>query len=141
MAMLWIKALHVMAVVTFASGLLLASLLLGLLRTAPTPRLPQERRLLIAARHCDRWITTPALLLVWMLGLLMAVHAGWFGSRWLTGKLVLAGALSALHGVQAGMLHRLLDSAEPAPAWVRRAYAAALLAILGCVLLVVLKPG
>jgi putative membrane protein len=53
-----------------------------------------ERRLLLA-------ITTPAMIVTWLLGLWLAWSGGWYASGWLQAKVVLAVALSALHGLYA----------------------------------------
>lgn len=136
----WLKAAHLLAVVTFAGGLLLTAVVLRLQHASPTPRLPSERRLLVAARRWDRTVTTPALALVWLLGLTMAVRAGWMGAPWLLGKLVLVAGLTVLHGTQAGVLQRLVAEQAPPPRWTRHAVAPMLAAVATCVLLVALKP-
>ncbi|MCM5682803.1 CopD family protein [Schlegelella sp. S2-27] len=141
MTLLWLKAAHLLAVVTFVGGLLLTTILLHLLHGSPVPRLPQERRLVVAVRHWDRAVTTPALALVWLLGMAMAVRAGWMGAPWLLGKLVLVAGLSAWHGLQAGWLQRLVADQVTPPRWTRRVVGPLLAAVAGCVLLVVLKPS
>jgi putative membrane protein len=50
-----------------------------------------ERRLLTA-------IMTPAMVATWIFGLWLAGSGGWYASGWLQVKVVLAVALSALHG-------------------------------------------
>jgi putative membrane protein len=50
-----------------------------------------ERRLL-------KVIINPAMILSWILGVWLGVAGGWFSSGWLSLKLVLVLALSALHG-------------------------------------------
>lgn len=138
---LWIKALHVAAVVAWVGGLLVLSLVLGSLATAPVPNLPQERRLMIAVGRWDRAVTTPAMMLAWVLGIAMALHAGWFSSPWLVIKLVLVVALSALHGVMAGTLRRMSEDHVRRPAaGLRFAGGATVIATTAIALLVVVKP-
>jgi uncharacterized membrane protein len=92
-------------------------------------------------RGWDRKVTTPAMLLVWALGMTMAVQAGWFSSRWLMIKLVLVFGLSALHGVQSGTLRRMARSANRSPpAHLRYAAPAILVAIAAIAVLAVVKP-
>jgi putative membrane protein len=142
MTWLVLKALHVAAVVTWAAGLLMLALLLGILATAPAVRLPQERRVALALLAWDRRATAPAMLMAWALGLAMASHAGWFGAPWLQAKLVLALLLSGGHGLLAGTLRRLTAENGRAPSHHLRhvplgiVVATALVAVL-----VVIKPG
>jgi putative membrane protein len=51
-----------------------------------------ERRLLTA-------IMTPAMVATWIFGLWLAWSGGWYASGWLQAKVILAVALSALHGL------------------------------------------
>jgi len=141
MSFLWIKAFHIVAMVTWIGGMLMLCLLLGTLSRAPVLRLPQERRLMFMVRRWDRTITTPAMVLTWILGLAMALQTGWLAMPWLQVKLSLALALAASHGMLAGKLRQMTGDAA-SPPWVGLRFAAgatmattALIAVL-----VVLKP-
>jgi protoporphyrinogen IX oxidase len=141
MMYLWIKALHLAAVVTFIGGLLMLSILLGALTSAPAPHLPQERRLMLLVARWDKIVTTPAMAIVWILGITMAVHSGWFASSWLPVKLLFVVALSALHGIMSGTLRRMTGSQNQRPnKMIRFASGFALACTLVITLLVVLKP-
>jgi len=141
MIFLWIKALHVAAVVTWVAGLLMLSLVLSILATAPAPSLPQERRLMAALARWDRTVTSPAMVLAWVLGISLAVHGGFFTATWLAAKLVLVVALSALHGVLAGTLRRLSSGSTRRPAIsLRFACGFTVVGVTAIASLVVLKP-
>ena len=107
-AYLWLKALHVAAAMMFVGGLLAISIVL--LHVA-APGAPQ-RSLAISVHRWDRRVTVPALLLVWALGLTLAVEGRHLGEGWLQLKLILVAALSGLHGIQSGKLRRLAGGAE-----------------------------
>lgn len=107
MMYLLLKSLHVVAVLGFASGLLLQVHVLRLYRGLPLPQMPDERQLLLRVQYWDRLVTVPALTLTWIFGLAAALHAGWFASGWLKAKLVCVVLLSMLHGLQSGELRRL----------------------------------
>lgn len=141
MSFLWIKVLHVAAMVTWMGGLLVLCLMLGALSTAPMPRLPQERRLMVIVRRWDLKITTPAMALTWLCGFAMAIHAGWLMQPWLVVKLSFVFALSALHGLLSGKLREVIEG-EAGPAWrgLRYSAVATLLSVASIVTLVVLKP-
>ena len=68
---------------------------------------PEQRRAILAFRTWDYLLTTPAMLLVWAVGLALVLWAHWFHSGWLRAKLTLVLVLSALHGIQSGTLRRL----------------------------------
>jgi protoporphyrinogen IX oxidase len=112
----WLRALHVAAALAFVGGVLAAALLLPLL--AGRAALADEVDAARALRDWQQRVTTPSMLLVWVLGLTLASQVGWFLSGWLRVKLILVLALSGLHGVQSGALRRLAGGAPgrtPAP--------------------------
>ncbi len=139
---LLLKVVHVAAVITWIGGLLLVALSLSTLSGAALPVLPQERRWLLAVQRWERRVTTPAMLLAWVAGIAVASRNHWFGAGWLSVKLVLVFLLSALHGVQAGTLRRLLRGSTDAqvPRLLRLAPQLALVCTTAIVALVVLKP-
>lgn len=105
----WCKALHVAAAITFVAGVLAAAVFLS---AVPPGRDGTAR----AVHRWDRRVTTPAMLLVWALGLTLALEGGWFHAGWLSAKLALVVALSGVHGVQSAKLRRLAGgSAAKAP--------------------------
>ncbi len=103
MTYLWLKALHVSAAVAFVGGMLAEAVCLAVLTSAGTASCVQARMAGVV-RRWDRGMTTPAMLLVWALGLALAVDGGWFPSRWLRVKLVFA---------VAGLPRPLYPSARP----------------------------
>ncbi len=96
----WLKALHVAAAITFVAGVLNVAVVLAAAQ-------PERTGMARAVRHWDQRVTTPAMLLVWALGLALALTGGWFRSGWLLAKLVLVIGLSGVHGVQSAKLRRL----------------------------------
>ncbi|HEY0685443.1 MAG TPA: CopD family protein [Steroidobacter sp.] len=109
MTYLLIKSLHVWAIILWMAGVLVQSLLL---RPRHAPSGPEQQTLQLL-RRWDRLATAPAMLLVWITGLLLAAQGGWFGNRWLSLKLVIVVALSAMHGVLAGHMRALSESRSP----------------------------
>ncbi len=93
---LWIKALHVIAVISWMAGMLYLPRLFvyhsaaesGSVQSATFKTM--ERRLLMA-------IMTPAMVTAWASGLWMAVEAGFFQAPWFHVKLTLALAMTAAH--------------------------------------------
>ena len=128
-----LKALHVAAAFTFFAGVLGAAVFLAAADAGSAGALR-------AMRRWDQRVTTPAMLLVWALGLTLALSGGWFKAPWLIAKLGFVVALSGLHGVQSAKLRRMAGGG-PAPAPSRMAAPLAVVAILVIALLAVLKPG
>ena len=107
---LTIKAFHVAAIIIWTGGMLLVALLLASMRPTAGPFLLPEHRLLAVLHRWNRRVTTPAMVSAWVLGLAMAMLGHWFAAMWLSAKLAVVLALSALHGVQAGTLRRLIGN-------------------------------
>jgi len=106
MIYLVLKALHVVAVMTFVGGVLSNALILRIFRaSAPGDMLRQ--RVIPVARAWDRLATTPAMAVVWAAGIALAIEGHWFGHPWLTVKIIAVIALSGIHGVHSGRLRRL----------------------------------
>ncbi|WP_107310421.1 CopD family protein [Burkholderia metallica] len=132
MIYLWLKAVHVAAVVTFVGGLLMLAVGVRIANLAVHR----------AVRRWDRTVTAPALALVWIAGIALALSGHWFGAAWLSVKLVVVAALSMLHGLLAGTLRRMeRDDLVIVPAsWLGRTTAAVVAATAIVVGLVVIKP-
>lgn len=99
----WLKAMHLASVMVFVGGVLSVSVFLASAAPAAPPA--------SLARAVLRWdgrVTAPAMLLVWALGLTLAVGSGRFADLWLQAKLVFVVLLSGFHAVQTGRLRRAL---------------------------------
>ena len=128
----WLKAFHVAAAITFVAGMLGAAVFLAAARADPAE----------TARAIHRWdhaVTTPAMLLVWTLGLTLALMGGWFHDAWLFAKLVFVVALSGVHGVQSAKLRRMAGG-DAAVAPSRLVAPLVVSFAIAIVILVVVKP-
>ncbi len=134
----WFKAAHIFAMVLWMSGMVFVALALSHAATVDL----RDRRALTALRRWDRLVTTPSMLAVWLLGLIMAQSAGWWTSGWLQIKLALVFVLSGVHGVLAGRLRRLAGAPEGSLPQRIALFVPAMLCLLAAViLLAVLKPS
>lgn len=125
-----LKAAHIIAMVAWLAGM--AAVALALLKPSP--------KLLKLLKSYDRKVTTPAMLLVWVAGISLAIQGGWFGSGWLWAKIILVTIMSGLHGAISGRLRRYCNETSPAPASEARVFLLVEFAILvGVVLLVTTK--
>jgi protoporphyrinogen IX oxidase len=97
---LWIKALHVMAIISWMAGMLyLPRLFVYHADAAPGSDRSEtfkimERRLLFA-------IMTPAMIVAWATGLFLAIDAGFFRAPWFHTKLLLVCLMTGSHFVLA----------------------------------------
>ncbi|MFG1401219.1 protoporphyrinogen oxidase HemJ [Xanthobacter sediminis] len=140
MLYLWIKALHVMAVIAWMAALLYMPRLfvyhaMALKGSAQSETFKvMERRLLKA-------ISNPAMIVTWIAGLFLAYEGGWYTQGWFHAKLALVLALSAVHGFQARWVREFAaDANERTAKFYRIANEVPTLLMIGIVILVVVKP-
>ncbi|MEO7634042.1 MAG: CopD family protein [Sphingomicrobium sp.] len=96
-AYLWVKAAHVTFVIFWMAGLfLLPRFYVYHQETAPGS--PDDRAWIERESRVRSIILTPAMLAVWILGLMLAVHLDAFGAPWLQAKLALVILLTGYQG-------------------------------------------
>ncbi|MEZ0496302.1 CopD family protein [Sphingomonas sp. IW22] len=106
----WVKAAHIIFVIFWMAGMFI--LPRYLVHHQEGLAIPGEPERWIAREDkLRRMILTPAMILVWLLGLLLAANLGLFeggeGLGWLHAKLVLVLALSGYHGWAVGYARKL----------------------------------
>ena len=95
---LWLKALHIIAAISWMAGLLyLPRLFVYHAAAAPGSELAEtfktmERRLL-------KFIMVPAMTVTWVVGLVLVLQGQWFGAGWFQAKFVLVVAMTIMHGL------------------------------------------
>ncbi len=94
---LWIKVLHILAIISWMAGMLYLPRLFVYHAEAPQGS-PQARTFVVMERRLMRAIMLPALLATWATGIMLAVQAGFLRAGWFHAKFALVIALSALHG-------------------------------------------
>jgi uncharacterized integral membrane protein (TIGR00701 family) len=135
----WLKALHVAAVLTWVGGMLLLAVVIKVAAAISADARPAA--FLDGVQRWNRFVTSPAMLLLWVLGLTLAMQGGWFSSPWLMAKLVLVVALSGLHGTLTGRLRKLAQGGENAPAALASYAAPAIVvSVVLIAILVIVKP-
>jgi protoporphyrinogen IX oxidase len=104
----WLKAFHIIAVIAWMAALLYLPRLFvyhcGVNRGSEASETfkVMERRLLKA-------IMTPAMIVVWLLGLYLMWAGGFLSSGWMHAKLTLVLILSGIHGWFAGMVRAFAE--------------------------------
>jgi protoporphyrinogen IX oxidase len=95
---LWLKAIHVIAVIAWMAGMLYLPRLF-VYHCEAEPGSKQSETFKVMERRLLRAIINPAMVTTWVLGLWLAWDAGLFHSGWLQAKLALVLAMSATHGM------------------------------------------
>jgi len=140
MLYLWVKALHVIAVISWMAALLYLPRLMVYHCEAETGS-RQSETFKIMERRLLRFIATPAMVAVWLTGLWMIYEAGLLREGWLHGKLVLVLGLSAVHGLNAKWVKDFAaDRNRRLPRFYRLMNEVPTLLMIGIVILVIVKP-
>jgi putative membrane protein len=93
----WIKALHVIAVISWMAGMLYLPRLFVYHCEAEIGS-KQSETFKVMERRLLKAIINPAMILTWLLGLYLAWSGHLFSAHWLHAKLALVLAMSGIHG-------------------------------------------
>src|SRR5687767_12882465 len=96
-AYLWVKAAHITFVIFWIAGLFIVPRYY-IHHQATTPGSAEDRAWIEREDRARTIILAPAMLIVWALGLMLAVHLGAFGQAWFSAKLALVVLLTAYQG-------------------------------------------
>lgn len=96
-AYLWMKAAHVTFVIFWVAGLFLLPRFY-VYHHATAPGSAEDRAWVERERRTRSIILTPALLIVWLLGLALATHLGAWNEGWFHAKLLFVILLSGFQG-------------------------------------------
>jgi putative membrane protein len=136
----WIKALHVVAVISWLAGLLYLPRLFVYHADAVAGSQPSET-FKVMERRLLTVIMTPAMAITWVLGLWLAWQGGYLAAPWLHAKLALVIALSALHGYLAAATRAFSEdrNSKPAKHW-RLVNEIPTVLMIAIIILVIVKP-
>ena len=93
----WIKALHVIAVISWMAGMLYLPRLF-VYHCEAEPGSKQSETFKVMERRLLKAIINPAMIVTWLAGLYLAWSGHWYTSGWFHGKLALVLILSGVHG-------------------------------------------
>lgn len=93
---LWIKALHVVAVISWMAGLLYLPRLF-VYHTAAEIGSDQSETFKVMERRLLKAIMTPAMIVVWISGLTLAIQSRFYDENWFRLKFSLVVLLTAIH--------------------------------------------
>ena len=136
----WIKALHVIAIISWMAGMLYLPRLF-VYHCDAEPGSKQSETFKLMERRLLRVIINPAMIVAWVTGLWMAYEAAFFRSGWLHGKLLLVILLSAMHGVFSGAVRKFSEDRNTrSQKFYRIVNEVPTVLMIGIVILVIVKP-
>lgn len=136
----WVKAVHIIAVISWMAGMLyLPRLFIYHCDAAPGSELSETFKLM--EHRLLTIIINPAMIVSWVLGIWMVWEADLSTAAWLHAKLALALAMSAVHGYFSLSVRRFRENRNVLSAgqW-RLLNEVPTLLMVGIVILVVVKP-
>jgi protoporphyrinogen IX oxidase len=138
---LWLKALHIVAVISWMAGLLYLPRLMIYHCAAETGSV-QSETFKTMERRLFRYIMTPAMIVAWAAGLWLAFgYVGFAGGYWLHAKFLLVIAMSAAHDQMGRWLKDFAEDRNTRPQrFYRIANEVPTLLMLAIVVLAVVKP-
>ncbi|QFU14966.1 protoporphyrinogen oxidase HemJ [Microvirga thermotolerans] len=140
MAYLWIKALHLIAVISWMAGMLYLPRLFVYHCDAPKGSI-QSETFKIMERRLLKAIINPAMIATWVLGLVLVWQGGWWTSGWFHAKFLLVLVLSGVHGFLSKTVKVFAADANTRPArFYRMINEVPTVLMIAIVILVIVKP-
>ncbi len=137
---LWVRALHIVAVITWMVGMAYLPYLFAY-HCRVEPGSAQSELFKVMELRLLRIVTNPSMLAAWILGLALAAHLDVWDQGWFHGKLVLLLALQTMHVAFARWRrHFAGDANRHEERYYRWMSHLPSLAMIGIVILAVVKP-
>lgn len=137
---LWLKAVHVIAVIAWMAGMLYLPRLFAY-HCEAEPGSRQSETFKVMERRLLTVIVNPAMIVVWALGLWLAYDGGWLDSHWLHAKFALVVMLSGVHGLLVRWVHAFAaDANRHSRKFYRIINEVPAVLMVGIVVLVIVKP-
>jgi putative membrane protein len=113
-ATLWVKAAHIIFVIFWMAGMFMLPRFFVYHQEA-APGSPEDARWIERETRLRRIIINPSMIVVWVLGLSLALNIGAFSQGWFLVKLAAVVALSGYHGWMVGYAKKLAKGERPLP--------------------------
>jgi putative membrane protein len=140
MVYLWIKAFHVIAVISWMAGMLYLPRLFVYHCDAPKGSI-QSDTFKLMERRLLKAIINPAMIVTWVLGLILVWQGGWYVSGWMHAKFALVLVMSGAHGFLSRAVKDFAADRNERPAkFYRMINEVPTLLMIGIVILVIVKP-
>ncbi|MBV6657768.1 MAG: CopD family protein [Devosiaceae bacterium] len=96
------KATHLVAMIVWMAGMLLAPILI-----VEISKLEDRQAAAASIRAWYLRVFSPAMIVLWVAGIVTMTMGGWFTAPWMIAKLALVLLLSGVHGALSGQMRRL----------------------------------
>jgi len=138
---LWIKALHVIAVISWMAGMLYLPRLF-VYHCETEPGSDSSERFKVMERKLLRFIINPAMIVTWLAGLAMlSLNSALLQEPWMHAKLLFVVLLSAIHGFFARWMKAFQNDAnQHSQKFYRMVNEGPTLLMIGIVILVIVRP-
>ncbi len=139
-AYLWVKAVHVIAIISWMAGMLYLPRLF-IYHCDAAPGSAQSETFKVMEQRLLNIIMNPAMVISWALGLWLAWQGGFLLTGWFLTKLALVLGLSGVHGYFSASVRRFREDLNDKPPrhW-RIVNEIPTLLMIGIVILVIVKP-
>nr|WP_089220041.1 CopD family protein [Sphingomonas laterariae] len=108
----WVKAAHIIFVIFWMAGLFMLPRFLVYHQPVP-PGSAEDRLWIDRENRLRKIIINPAMIIVWVIGLVLAVNVGAFQEGWFHAKLAAVLGLSAYHGWAVGYAKKMARGFRP----------------------------
>ena len=95
---LWLKALHIVAVIAWMAGMLYLPRLF-VYHSAARPKSELSETLKTMERRLLNFIMMPAMMVTWIVGIVLLLEGQWLGAGWFHIKFVAVIVMTILHGL------------------------------------------
>ena len=95
---LWLKALHIIAVIAWMAGMLYLPRLF-VYHAASKPGSEQSETFKVMERRLYKAIMMPAMTVAWLVGIVLVLQGQWFTAGWFQIKFVTVIAMTVMHGL------------------------------------------
>lgn len=137
---LWLKSLHVIAIIAWMAGMLYLPRLFVYHADVPVGS-PQSETFKVMERRLLKAIINPAMIAAWILGLWLAYELDAFRDGWFHAKLTLVLLMSGVHGYLSRCVKVFARDENTRPArFYRILNEVPTLLMIGIVILVIVKP-
>jgi putative membrane protein len=137
---LWIKAFHIVAVIAWMAGMLYLPRLF-VYHAAASVGSEQSETFKTMEQRLYKFIMTPAMIVVWLLGIVLVLQGQFLGSTWFHIKIVLVLAMTVMHGLFGHWTHEFdHDRNRHSQKFFRIANEIPTVLLIGIVILAAVKP-
>jgi putative membrane protein len=137
---LWIKALHIIAVIAWMAGMLYLPRLF-VYHAGVSTGSEQSETFKTMEQRLLRFIMTPAMIATWLLGIALVLQGQFLAATWFHIKLVLVLAMTVMHGLLSHWARDFAHDRNPrSPKFYRIANEIPTLLLIAIVILATVKP-